>query len=107
MELDTIWSKSGHFEFEVFVSNCSSDNRYVIVRPGQLGEGPPSGVVNVIDGQAGSIQRADLAAFVLKAATEVHFPYIRKAIAVSSVHGTSWVKDTSLEGFDGVTKVEL
>jgi hypothetical protein len=35
------------------------------VRPGGLGEGPATGVINVIDGQAGSIQRADVAAFCL------------------------------------------
>ena len=29
---------------------------WCIVRPGGLGEGPPTGIINVIDGQAGSIQ---------------------------------------------------
>lgn len=32
---------------------------------GGLGVGPPTGVINVIDGEAGSIQRADVAAFCL------------------------------------------
>lgn len=39
---------------------------YCIVRPGQLGVGPPTGVVDVIDGKAGRIQRSDLADFCLK-----------------------------------------
>jgi hypothetical protein len=80
---------------------------YVIVRPGQLGEGAPTGIVTVIDGKAGSIHRADLASFVLKAVLERSFAYVRKAVSVSSIHGTSWKKDTTLEGFDKVTKVEL
>lgn len=84
-----------------------SDLDYVIVRPGQLGEGPPTGIVTVIDGKAGSIHRSDLASFVLKAVLEKSFAYLRKAVSVSSIHGTSWKKDTSLEGFDKVTKVEL
>ena len=81
--------------------------RYIIIRPGQLGEGPPNGIVTVIEGKAGSIQRADLAAFALKTVLEKSCPYVRKTPSVSSVHGTSWKKDTSLEGFDDVTKVEL
>jgi hypothetical protein len=36
------------------------DLEWCIVRPGGLGEGPPTGIINVIDGQAGSIQVNDL-----------------------------------------------
>lgn len=32
---------------------------YCIIRPGGLGLGAPTGVINVIDGQAGSIMRFD------------------------------------------------
>ena len=39
------------------------DLEYCIVRPGGLGTGPPTGVINVIDGEAGSIARADVADF--------------------------------------------
>ena len=74
----------------------------MIIRPGQLGEGPPTGIVNVIDGKAGAIQRADLAAFALKAATDKSFAYIRKSPSVSSVSGTSWSKSQKA-GFDGIT----
>lgn len=84
-----------------------SDLEYVIIRPGQLGEGAPTGVVTVIDGKAGSIHRSDLASFILKSVLEKSFAYIRRAVSVSSVHGTSWKKDTSLAGFDKVTKLEL
>ena len=38
--------------------------------------GPAAGVINVIDGQAGSIQRADVAAFCLGAINDANFPYV-------------------------------
>ena len=52
------------------------DLEYCIVRPGGLGTGPPTGVINVIDGEAGSI--ADVADFCLGALFESAFPYIRR-----------------------------
>ena len=60
------------------------------------------GVINVIDGQAGSIQRADVAAFLLGAVTDANFPYLRQTPCISSVGGTSWVKEKKA-GFDAVT----
>jgi len=69
---------------------------YVIVRPGGLTVEPPTGVINVIDGEAGSIPRADVASFCLSAVKEADFPYIGKAPCISSVGGTSWVKDRSM-----------
>lgn len=78
------------------------DLEYTIVRPGGLGVGPPTGVINVIDGEAGSIQRADVAAFCLGAVLDKGFPYIRKTPCISSVGGTGWVKEKK-PGFDGVT----
>lgn len=54
------------------------------------------------EGKAGAIQRADLAAFALKSVTDVQFPYLRSAASVSSIHGTSWVKE-KIESFDAVT----
>lgn len=72
------------------------------MRPGGLGIGPPTGVINVIDGQAGSIQRADVAAFLLGAVLDASFPYLYKTPCISSVGGTSWVKEKK-EGFDAVT----
>jgi hypothetical protein len=74
---------------------------YCIVRPGGLGKGAPTGVINVIDGQAGSIQRADVAAFCLGAITDTNFPYLRKTPCISSVGGTGWVKEPK-KGFDDV-----
>jgi nucleoside-diphosphate-sugar epimerase len=74
------------------------DLEFCIVRPGGLGTGPPTGVINVIDGEAGSIARADVADFCLGALFESAFPYIGKAPCISSVGGTSWVKDRGDKG---------
>jgi len=74
------------------------DLEYCIVRPGGLGTGPPTGVINVIDGEAGSIARADVADFCLGALFESAFPYIGAAPCISSVGGTSWVKDRGDKG---------
>ncbi len=68
---------------------------YCIVRPGGLTVDPPTGVINVIDGEAGSIPRADVAEFCLDAVTMDDFPYIGKAPCISSVGGTGWTKDRS------------
>lgn len=68
---------------------------YCIVRPGGLTVEPPTGIINVIDGQAGSITRADVADFCLDAVTMDDFPYIGKAPCISSVGGTGWTKDRS------------
>ena len=73
----------------------ASGLEYCIVRPGGLTVGPPTGVINVIDGEAGSIARADVAQFCLDAVTVPDFPYIGKAPCISSVGGTSWTKDRS------------
>lgn len=70
---------------------------YCIVRPGGLGEGAPTGVVNVVKEEAGSIHRADLASFLLDSVLEPSFEYSQCAVAVSSSHGTGWTKQ---EGFD-------
>eukprot|EP00611_Tribonema_gayanum_P010101 TRINITY_DN1_c0_g6_i1.p1 TRINITY_DN1_c0_g6~~TRINITY_DN1_c0_g6_i1.p1 ORF type:complete len:162 (+),score=57.53 TRINITY_DN1_c0_g6_i1:42-488(+) len=71
------------------------DLDYVIVRPGGLTVEKPTGVINVIDGQAGSIARADVADFILGAVLDTAFPYMRKAPCISSVGGTGWTKDRS------------
>jgi len=68
---------------------------YCIVRPGGLTVEPPTGVINVIDGEAGSITRADVAQFCLDAIEVEDFPYIGKAPCISSIGGTGWVKDRS------------
>ena len=74
------------------------DLEFCVVRPGGLGTGPPTGVINVIDGEAGSIARADVADFCLGALFEEAFPYIGKAPCISSVGGTSWTKDRGGKG---------
>lgn len=68
---------------------------YCIVRPGGLTVDPPTGVINVIEGEAGSIPRADVAQFCLEAVKDPAFPYIGMTPCISSVGGTSWVKDRS------------
>mmetsp|Transcript_5796 Transcript_5796/g.14474 ORF Transcript_5796/g.14474 Transcript_5796/m.14474 type:complete len:286 (-) Transcript_5796:1701-2558(-) len=73
----------------------NSGLEYCIIRPGGLTVDPPTGVINVIDGQAGSIPRADVAQFCLDAVRIEDFPYIGMAPCISSVGGTSWTKDRS------------
>jgi nucleoside-diphosphate-sugar epimerase len=73
----------------------NSGLEYCIVRPGGLTVEPPTGIINVIQGEAGSIARADVAQFCLDAITVDDFPYIGQAPCISSVGGTSWVKDRS------------
>jgi nucleoside-diphosphate-sugar epimerase len=75
---------------------ASSGLDYCIVRPGGLTVEPPTGVINVIQGEAGSIARADVAQFCLDAVTVPDFPYLRQAPCISSVGGTSWTKDRSM-----------
>jgi len=78
------------------------DLEFTIVRPGGLGIGPPTGVINVIDGEAGSIQRADVASFCLGAVFDKEFPYLRKTPCISSSLGVSWKKQPEIAGFDKV-----
>lgn len=58
---------------------------WCVVRPGGLGEGAPTGQINIISGQAGAIQRSDVAAFCLGVITQPDFPYIRQAPCISTV----------------------
>jgi len=88
---------------KLFLNGPGSDLEYCIIRPGGLGVGKPTGVINVISGQAGSIQRADVAAFCLGAVADPNFEYIKKTPCISSVGGTGWVKSKGM-GFDDVTK---
>lgn len=74
---------------------ANSGLEYCIIRPGGLTVDPPTGVINVIDGEAGSIPRADVAQFCLDAVRLDDFPYIGKAPCISSIGGTSWKKDRS------------
>lgn len=80
----------------------NSGLEYVIVRPGGLTVEAPTGVINVIDGEAGSIPRADVAQFCLEAVKDADFPYIGKTPCISSVGGTSWKKDRT-----GVARGEM
>jgi uncharacterized protein YbjT (DUF2867 family) len=66
---------------------AKSGLEYCIVRPGGLTVDPPTGVINVIEGEAGSIPRADVAQFCLDAVRVDDFPYIGKAPCISSVGG--------------------
>eukprot|EP00529_Nitzschia_sp_RCC80_P028636 CAMPEP_0113484676 /NCGR_PEP_ID=MMETSP0014_2-20120614/24087_1 /TAXON_ID=2857 /ORGANISM="Nitzschia sp." /LENGTH=260 /DNA_ID=CAMNT_0000378291 /DNA_START=152 /DNA_END=935 /DNA_ORIENTATION=- /assembly_acc=CAM_ASM_000159 len=80
----------------------ASGLEYCIVRPGGLTVEAPTGVVNVIDGQAGSISRADVADFCLSAVRDDDFPYIGQAPCISSTGGTSWTKDRSARAREGM-----
>jgi len=82
---------------ELFTSDSGpgGDLEYVIVRPGGLTVEKPTGVINVIEGQAGSIARADVATFCLGAVLEPDFAYLGKTPCISSLGGTAWVKDRS------------
>ena len=77
---------------------------WCIVRPGGLTVEAPTGVINVIDGEAGSISRADVAQFCLDAVMVSDFPYLRKTPCISSVGGTSWVKDRSAAAREGMVE---
>jgi len=79
----------------LFFNGPGKDLEFCVVRPGGLNVEPPTGVVNVIEGQAGSIPRADVADFCLGAVLDESFPYIGQAPCISSVGGTSWTKDRS------------
>lgn len=83
---------------KLFLEGPGSDLEYCIVRPGGLTLDAPTGVVNVIEGEAGSIARADVAAFCLGAILDKDFPYLKQAPCISSVGGTSWVKDRGDKG---------
>jgi hypothetical protein len=80
---------------EEIVRNNPYGLEYCIVRPGGLTVDPPTGIIHVIEGEAGSIARADVAAFCLGAVTDPDFAYLGRAPCISSVGGTSWVKDRS------------
>lgn len=79
----------------LFLQGPGADLEYTIVRPGGLTVNPPTGVINVIDGEAGSIARADVATFCLDAITEPEWKYVRRTPCISSTGGTSWTKDRS------------
>eukprot|EP00798_Chlamydomonas_sp_ICE-L_P005571 gene5571-4205_t len=73
-----------------------SVDRVVNVIEGE--EGSVDRVVNVIEGEAGSIARADVASFCMGAMLDPDFPYLRKTPCISSVGGTSWTKDRGDKG---------
>lgn len=79
----------------LFLDGPGKDLEFTVVRPGGLTVEAPTGVINVIDGEAGSIARADVADFCLGAILESDFPYLRKFPCISSVGGTGWTKDRS------------
>ena len=86
---------------DLFTSGPGADLEWTIVRPGGLTVDKPTGVVNVIDGEAGSIPRADVADFCLGAALDPEWPYVRQTPCISSVGGTSWTKDRSAKARQG------
>ncbi|CAM9379690.1 unnamed protein product [Ascophyllum nodosum] len=79
----------------LFFEGPGKDLDFTVVRPGGLTVDPPTGQINVIKGEAGSIARADVADFLIGAVMDENFPYLKQAPCISSVGGTSWVKDRS------------
>jgi len=80
----------------LFLNGPGRELEWTIVRPGGLSTAPPNGIINVIQGEAGSIARADVAAFCLDAATKPDWQYLRQTPCISSDKGTSWVKDKGM-----------
>jgi len=74
----------------LFFEGPGADLEYVIARPGGLKLGAPTGIVNVIDGEAGAINRADLASFCLDAVLEPDFEHLRRAVCISSDMGAGF-----------------
>mmetsp|Transcript_48513 Transcript_48513/g.96670 ORF Transcript_48513/g.96670 Transcript_48513/m.96670 type:complete len:284 (-) Transcript_48513:321-1172(-) len=77
----------------LFLAGPGAELDYCLVRPGGLKSDPPSGIVNVIKGEAGAITRADVAAFCLDAVIEPDFAYLKQTPCISSNMGS---------GFDSV-----
>jgi len=74
----------------LFLHGPGADLEYTLLRPGGLKLGEPTGIVNVIDGEAGAINRADLASFCLDAVLDHDFPHIQKAVCISSDMGAGF-----------------
>ena len=74
----------------LFLEGPGADLEFCLARPGGLKAGPPTGIVNVIDGEAGAINRADLASFCLDAVLDPDFPHLRKAVCISSDKGSGF-----------------
>ena len=74
----------------LFLRGPGADLEYCLLRPGGLKDGAPTGIVNVIDGEAGAINRADVAAFCLDAVLDPDFAYLRKAVCISSDQGAGF-----------------
>lgn len=74
----------------LFLDGPGADLEFCIARPGGLKLGAPTGIVNVIDGEAGAINRADLAAFCLDAVLDPDFAYLQQAVCISSDMGAGF-----------------
>merc|ERR1719310_2338025 len=74
----------------LFLDGPGADLEFCIARPGGLKQGAPTGIVNVIDGEAGAINRADLASFCLDAVLDPDFAYLQQAVCISSDKGAGF-----------------
>jgi len=74
----------------LFLTGPGTDLEYCLARPGGLKDGAPTGIVNVIDGEAGAINRADVAAFCLDAVLDPDFAYLQQAVCISSDKGSGF-----------------
>merc|ERR1711988_2090138 len=75
---------------DLFFEGPGADLEFCLLRPGGLKLGEPTGVVNVIDGEAGAIRRSDVAAFCLDAVLDPDFQYLRQAVCISSDQGAGF-----------------
>jgi len=74
----------------LFLEGSGADLEFCIARPGGLKLGDPTGIVNVIDGEAGAINRADLASFCLDTVLDPDFAYLGQAVCISSDKGAGF-----------------
>lgn len=93
--MSSIFTDKNNQEALFLKAGPGADLEFTIVRPGGLTVGAPTGVINVIAGEAGSIPRADVADFCLGAVLDKDWAYTRQTPCISSVGGTSWTKDRS------------
>ena len=74
----------------LFLEGPGADLDYCIARPGGLKLGEPTGIVSATKGEAGAINRADLAAFCLDSVLDPDFAHLRQAVCVASDKGAGF-----------------
>lgn len=75
---------------KLFLDGPGAELDYCLVRPGGLKMGEPTGIVDVTNGEAGAINRADLASFCLDVVTDPDFQHLQQAVCISSDKGSGF-----------------